>query len=408
MIKARLDKIAKPLEEKVQPVLVRNPPSQPLHHLARLRQSKGRWYTTHATINAAVRRFMSTAGENASKYSRSSYPPSRTAAAISRATCRAPFSSTLRPNLTGGAIPRSAGGYSLGGSGGARYFSHGPAAPAQVMHNVSTACRAFWLSGQHARFDGVTPQGEKKFRSVSKLEKEAMTTMQSMRKHAPGSYIEFQLGPVVTALSCLATSTGKNATLGQSTTTLNREGFLDVLSVDFARALQDLAAVMADLKRLSELGDLPISLETSTTLRVHFPGCDAETVERLCDEVGIRRGIIHQDARYMESVGGDVALRFPCAPDSEPCISSPGASLRSQTGYEMDADDLDNFNDAEDFENPWLEGYASMQNSREASLVRPSQLNSQMSSHGCSSSEFEGLEGIYRFIEQCDQAGRRY
>jgi hypothetical protein len=24
-----------------------------------------------------------------------------------------------------------------------------------------------------------------------------------------------------------------------------------------------------------------------STLRVHFPGCDAQTVERLCDEVGV-------------------------------------------------------------------------------------------------------------------------
>lgn len=81
---------------------------------------------------------MSTATEHATKYSRADFPSSATARAVGRLTSRAPFASTLRPNLTGGAFPRTAGGYSLGGgrAGGARYFSHTPTAPAQVI-NVS-------------------------------------------------------------------------------------------------------------------------------------------------------------------------------------------------------------------------------------------------------------------------------
>jgi hypothetical protein len=46
---------------------------------------------------------------------------------------------------------------------------------------------------------------------------------------------------------------------------------------------------MNDLKRLSSLGDLPVTLEQKSILRVRFPGCAAETVERLCDEVGVQR-----------------------------------------------------------------------------------------------------------------------
>lgn len=138
LIRARLTEVVRPLNSELQPILVRSSARHAVHPIARIRQAKGKWYTTHSTINAAVRRFMSTAAETGSKYNRAAFPKSATATAVSRLTSRAPFASTLRPNLTGGALPRTAGGYSLGGgrTGGARYFSHTPAAPAQVI-NVS-------------------------------------------------------------------------------------------------------------------------------------------------------------------------------------------------------------------------------------------------------------------------------
>jgi hypothetical protein len=139
LIRARLTEVVRPLNSELQPILVRSSARHAVHPIARIRQAKGKWYTTHSTINAAVRRFMSTTVETGSKHNRAAFPKSATATAVSRLTSRAPFASTLRPNLTGGAFPRTAGGYSLGGgrTGGARYFSHTPAAPAQVV-NVSS------------------------------------------------------------------------------------------------------------------------------------------------------------------------------------------------------------------------------------------------------------------------------
>jgi hypothetical protein len=108
-------------------------------------------------------------------------------------TTRTPFASTLRPNLTGGTLSRTSGGYSLGGgrTSGARYFSHTPAAPAQVVSNVSAAVRAFWLSGQKAQFDGLTSAGEKRYRSITSLQEATGRKMQSMSNKAPGSFIDF-------------------------------------------------------------------------------------------------------------------------------------------------------------------------------------------------------------------------
>jgi len=327
---------------------------------------------------------------------------------VLRSTIRAPFSSTLRPNLTGGALPRTAGGYSLGGGrlGGARYFSHTPAAPAQVVHNASAAVRAFWLSGHKAQFDGLTARGEKRYRTVSALQDETARKMARVHKVAPGSFVDFHFSPTVTALSPL----GAALQQARDAPTLNTDGFLDVLSVDFARALKDFTAIMNDLKRLSALGDLAVTLEPGSVLRVRFPGCDAETVERLCDEVGVQRGVIRQDADFDASCGGRMALLFPFASTSEKSLSSPGGSLRSQTGLEEygfeEIEEYDGFEDIVD--NPWLsspEGYETMEELSETESMYFGRADNP-DSRGEQDQSASYVEGIYRFLENCEDARR--
>ena len=212
-----------------------------------------------------------------------------------------------------------------------------------------------------------------------------------------GSFIDFHVNPAITALTPLVAIIPSNTKVAQEIPNLNTDGFLDCLAVDFSRALKDLAMTMNDLKRLSALGDLPISLESKSILRVRFPGCDAETVERLCDEVGVQRGVISQDPDYHEDPGAHLALMFPFAPQSDPSLSTPGGSLRSQIGDEDLYDDI--IDDL--IENPWMEGYGSTSEISEgesAYFSRPSQ--------HADSSDFEGVEGIYRFLEQCDNSKR--
>lgn len=329
---------------------------------------------------------------------------------------------------------RTAGGYSLGSGriGGARHFSHTPAAPAQVVQNVSQAVRAFLLSGQKAQFAGTDPRtGEKRYRAVSALQDSTSRKVAKLPIATPGSYIDFRVNPTITALTPLSAIAGYAGFSGseevaekQDTITidnLNTSGLLDVLSVDFSRALKDLAAILNDLKALSQLGDLPITYRTDAapTLRVHFPGCDGETVESLCRELGVKRGLVVQDDRFDAYAGTEIALLFPFAPSegSEISYGEPEAqhyfkhqpedvwrddllfpsprgsqcdSTRSESGYELfDA-----------HENADLSPVSAFDSGRGRFIESPA------TNTGSSPLEYQDFEGIYRFIELCDDSRR--
>ncbi|KAI1828569.1 hypothetical protein F4861DRAFT_488292 [Xylaria intraflava] len=416
LIRSKLVNATRPVNAALEPVYVRVQPRHPIHPAAFLRQQKNRrWHSTSSTYNnihATVRRFMSTGrleGDNIPRIVRSKFLNTQTGRAVSQITGRAPFASTLRPNLTGGALPRTAGGYGLGSGriGGARYFSHAPASQAQVFQNVSAAVRAFWISGQKAQFDGFNAHGEKRYRAVSALQHEASRKMASVPHHAAGSYVDFRLNPIITALSSLPGSFPYKFAGAKSpvlcSTSLNTEGFLDVLSVDFARALQDLTSTLADLKKLSALGDLPIHLEHGPILRVRFPGVDAATVEALCEDLGLTRGIVREDPNFDSEMGVPMALRFPYAPDipatverSPVALTSLSKSLQFEDSSAGDRELLEGFSMIED--NPWLlssnsEGFQT--------------ISSPGSPADHSPQDYEGLEGVYRFLEECDRAQGR-
>ncbi|KAI0424163.1 hypothetical protein F5Y09DRAFT_150945 [Xylaria sp. FL1042] len=423
LIRSKLANVTRPVNAAVEPVFVRSQPRHPIHPAAFLRQQKNRrWHSTatssatYKNINAAVRRFMSTGriGE-IPRVDRSKFLNTRTGQAISQFTGRAPFASSLRPNLTGGALPRTAGGYGLGSGrvGGARYFSHAPASQAQVFQNVSAAVRAFWISGQKAQFDGLNHRGEKRYRAVSALQDEATRKMAALPRHAAGSHVDFRLNPIITALSPLASgfpyaaAGGVKVVSPLDATTLHTEGFLDVLSIDFARALKDLTSTLADIKKLATLGDLPIQMEKGYVLRIRFPGVDADTVESLCEDLGLTRGIVREDANFDAEMGVPMALRFPYAPNAQVTngeglltLTSPGGSLRSEDSFSNEQELFEGFEGFEELDgNPWLsisdpEGYESMS-------------PPPMSSGDHCSEQFEGLQGVYRFLEECDRVQGR-
>lgn len=331
--------------------------------------------------------------------------------------------------MTGGTLGRSAGGYSTGAGrvGGARYFSHTPAAPAEVISNVSQAVRAFWLSGQKAQFDGMSSRNEKRFKTITALQQQTGRRMRSAPATAPGSYVDFRVTPTITAVGPL--SSIPLATSTHEEESLHNDIVMNTLSVDFARALKDLAIIMNDLQKLSTLGDLSMCLPNSSTLRVRFPGCDADTVHKLCVELGICRGLIYQDDDFDFSNGTEMALLFPFAPSprSSLCASPHIAAIdsgrkneplewqnmlspksRSSRKYSTRSTSSHDFEEVEAVEeNPWQSspsGYTSLEGSDEGDAC--AYMSHADHSNAISSSEYEGLEGIYRFLEECDRARR--
>lgn len=414
-LKARLSETSHQVQPKLQPAYAHVASRQPISRAAAIRQAQSRRFSTRA--GGYVGSFL----RQTSQAQRRPISNSSVRQIIGRLTTHSPFNSALRPNLTGGTLSRTAGGYSVGAGriGGARYFSHGPAAPAQVIQNVSVAMRGFWLSGQRARFDGVDPRtGEKRFKIVTPLQDRTQRRMAEVTRNTPGSYIDFQLSPTITAIGNL-----KNESL-------KTEGLMELLSIDFARALKDLAAVLNDLKRLGTLGDLPVSLEDKSTLRVRFPGCDADQVERLCDEVGVERGQIHQDEDFDEKNGAELALLFPFAPSVAPSPerklvtvfeSDPAAvkddidwrlmmSAQTSPGLSNDTNRI-SFEDVTMFgSNPWNSspsGYSSVGVSELGDREFFAELSVPRA--GDNHSNYEGVQGIYKFLEQCDlAAGQRF
>jgi hypothetical protein len=266
------------------------------------------------------------------------------------------------------------------------------------------------ISGKKAQFDGVDPKtGEKRYKSVSALQDQVSRTLAKVPKATPGSVISFSINPTVTALTPLQAVKGF-ASFAQEKETLNQEGLMDLLSVDFSRAVKELAATLKDLQRLSGLGDLPITYEPSKLI-VHFPGCDAETVESLCNEIGVSRGIIQQDEDFDAFVGTDIALLFPFAPSRTPSECSfydkpvtnrqypidwqnmLSPSVRSVDEYSTHSED--GFEDFEELEgNPWLSSPSGYESLHASDMEGSIDIHTPL--------EYQGIEGIYRFMEQCE------
>lgn len=240
-----------------------------------------------------------------------------------------------------------------------------------------------------------------------------------------GTNLDFRLSPSITAL------------LPSTSQTLGSPSILDALSVDFARALKDLSLTISDLRRLSALGSLPITLTTTSKdpiLTVRFPGSDAETVSRLCEELGIFRGIVREDEGWEQEKDVEMALLFPFAPTSRrgseyfehqatgDTVIAPEqvewqGMLSSSTGIHA-PDSMASYEDIPVMtpvdDSPSQSGYESLRYSdyadedpyvqhrpRDATLKPCSATGSGQQSH-----DYEGLEGIYRFLQECDGARR--
>lgn len=315
-----------------------------------------------------------------------------------------------------------------------RHFSQTPSCQAQVIQNVNAGVRAFFIGGGKARFDGVTPlTGEKRFRSVTQAEDQVLNIFEKrVSQNARGTTLEFRLSPTITAF------------FPSTPQTLGSVEVLDALSVDFARALKDLSLTLSDLRRLSALGDLPLALTTTPkgpVISVRFAGCDAETVARICEELGVFQGIVCEDETWDHDKDVDMALLFPFAPTSQSGneyferqatvntvvapervewqgmlsssagIHTPGSTASYENvGHPMmtpiyDSESQDGYESMKesDFadDDPYLH-YDSQNKRHHAARQASYGTNGRQQSQ-----DFEGLEGIYRFLQECDDARSR-
>ena len=305
-----------------------------------------------------------------------------------------------------------------------------------MVQNVSTGIRAFLLGGGKARFDGVDPiTGEKRFRNVSQTEDAVYAQWESpLAKSTRGTSLEFRLSPCITTLSPVLASGNQQSMF--SVASLRDITLLDNLATEYAlnyaRALKDLAAILADLRILSVLGELPMSLITTPhpVIRVRFPGCDGDLVHRLCVEVGVGRGMIVEDEAWNTEKDVEMALLFPFAPTGSRDVYnesdngeeyferiSPGQGHQpeelewrnmlspSVARTPSRSDSAYTFSPAQKVNTP--SGYESLGDSDFASndpyyhaqppLKAPTHSTNQ-------SAEYEGLEGIYKFLQECEDS----
>lgn len=342
----------------LEPIYATVPRNAHLHPAIRQRIG-GRWYST------SVKNILRLAGEVAPRATRQ---PAVRISVAGRLTT--PFASTLRPTLTGGAIPRSTMGYSLGG--GARFFSHGPAAPAQVFGQVSCAMRAFVNSGK----DNYLRQNSK----MGPISVRAQLAASLAQSNAPGAYVDFDLSPTMTCISPLSA-------VHRS---LDNEDFLKDLTADFGAMMGTLVAVNADIRSLSTLGDLPVSLAgpSGNILRVHFRGCEKDFVEKLCDEVGVKRGVVHEEERFMFGMLAPGSVTWQEMMSDSPPLSS----TYSEDGFEDEIKSR-----ITGSESLGEEDYYFDPADRPVMLASPGLISSS------SSGDYGGLQGIHRFLEECDE-----
>lgn len=171
-------------------------------------------------------------------------------------------------------------------------------------------------------------------------------------------------------------------------------------------------------------------------LTLRFPGCDADTVSRLCEEVGVRRGVIREDEAWDQDRDVEMALLFPFAPtenfaggeapeyfEREPAVAEQMdwrhmMSLREDLASNSDRLSSDNtFELLVGEKSPRISkqtkspsGYESLRASDFADddpyIPGDDMTSPRGRDKAVDNNEYEGLQGIYRFIQECEDARR--
>jgi hypothetical protein len=91
------------------------------------------------------------------------------------------------------------------------------------------------------------------------------------------------------------------------------EEVVSTIEQDLNRYVEHIKAVVRDIKNVSDLGELPVSIENGS-VRIHFPNCDTEKVHRLISDVDVTRGVVSDEGSFTSDIA--VAGTFSSDGDS--------------------------------------------------------------------------------------------
>ncbi|VVT56113.1 uncharacterized protein SAPINGB_P004824 [Magnusiomyces paraingens] len=124
-----------------------------------------------------------------------------------------------------------------------------------------------------------------------------------------GSYVDFDMTPNLTV---------------PPVTQLSTE-IVDRVVDDIERHIDELRAMADNIRKLSSLGELPISIE-DRAIRVYFPNCEPEQVNSLLNEAEVTQGVIrsHNDSNIVSPIDSSSESSYYMNTETESVSTSSG------------------------------------------------------------------------------------
>lgn len=94
---------------------------------------------------------------------------------------------------------------------------------------------------------------------------------------------------------------------------------------DIERHIDELRAMADNIRKLSSLGELPISIE-DRAIRVYFPNCEPEQVNSLLNEAEVTQGVIrsHNDSNIVSPIDSSSESSYYMNTETESVSTSSG------------------------------------------------------------------------------------
>ncbi|KAA8904851.1 hypothetical protein TRICI_005381 [Trichomonascus ciferrii] len=113
------------------------------------------------------------------------------------------------------------------------------------------------------------------------------------------------------------------------------EEVVSTIEQDLNRYVEHVKAIVRDIKNVSELGELPVSIENGA-VRIHFPNCDTEKVHRLISDVDVSRGVVSDEG----NIEGGVAVAGAFSSDGDSSFTQVSGSSSDLYVESLNSEDI--------------------------------------------------------------------